>query len=176
MARAVGDGPGQSGPRQARLDYRGAMPPEERRVFTPDTPGVNAYALLTALVVPRPIAWVSSLGADGIGNLAPHSFFTVASARPPVVQFTSVGVKDSLRNVRATGEFVVNLASRDLLDLVNGSSARFDPDTDEAQALGIAMEPSLKVAPRRVAASPASIECTLRATYDVGDSTIVLGD
>ena len=71
-----------------------------RRVFRVGDDGVNAYSLLTALVVPRPIAWVSSLDADGVGNLSPHSFFTVASARPPIVQFTSVGAKDTLRNVR----------------------------------------------------------------------------
>ena len=70
------------------------------------------YKLLTAVVVPRPIAWVSSRSAVGVDNLAPHSFFTVAAVDPPVVQFTSVGRKDSLNNVQATGEFVVNLAPR----------------------------------------------------------------
>jgi len=65
-----------------------------RTVFDAADPDVNVYRLLTALVVPRPIAWVSTLSADGAHNLAPHSFFTVASARPPIVQFTSVGTKD----------------------------------------------------------------------------------
>lgn len=75
------------------------------------------YRLLTATVVPRPIAWVSTTSADGTHNLAPHSFFTIASVAPPVVQFTSVGRKDTLRNVEATGQFVVNLAPE-------GSSSR----------------------------------------------------
>src|SRR6478752_1003236 len=99
------------------------MPPH-RTVFDPADPEVNPYRLLTGLVVPRPIAWVSTIDAEGRGNLAPHSFFTVASAHPPIVQFTSVGTKDTLRNVLATGEFVVNLASRANLNEINASSAR----------------------------------------------------
>jgi flavin reductase (DIM6/NTAB) family NADH-FMN oxidoreductase RutF len=70
------------------------------------------YRLLTATVVPRPIAWVSTTSAAGVDNLAPHSFFTVSCVSPPVVQFTSVGRKDSVRNVEETGQFVVNLAPR----------------------------------------------------------------
>ena len=70
------------------------------------------YGMLTAVVVPRPIAWVSTISADGVENLAPHSLFTVASAVPAIIQFTSVGRKDSLRNAVETGEFVVNLANR----------------------------------------------------------------
>lgn len=144
-------------------------------VLRPGEPGVNAYALLTSIVVPRPIAWVSTVSAAGVGNLAPHSFFTVASAKPPVVQFTSVGAKDTLRNVRETGEFTISLASRALLDEVNASSATYDAKVDEAHELGIAMAASAVVAPPRVAGSPASIECRLHDTIDVGDSTIVLG-
>jgi flavin reductase (DIM6/NTAB) family NADH-FMN oxidoreductase RutF len=66
------------------------------------------YRLLTAVVVPRPIAWVSNTSTEGVDNLAPHSFFTVASVSPPIVQFTSVGEKDSLRNIEATEQFVIN--------------------------------------------------------------------
>jgi flavin reductase (DIM6/NTAB) family NADH-FMN oxidoreductase RutF len=149
---------------------------ERRVVLRSDDPDVNAYKLLTALVVPRPIAWVSTLSADGVGNLAPQSFFTVACARPPIVQFTSVGTKDTLSNVLATGEFVVNLASRPLMDLVNASSARVAADVDEAAVLDIATEPSALVAPRRVVESPASLECRPHSTVELGDSTIVLGE
>ena len=92
------------------------------------------------------------------------------------MQFTSVTEKDTLRNVRATGEFVVNVASRPLLDAVNGSSAKFADDVDEAAALGLEMEASTLVASPRVVESPASIECRLHSTIDLGDSTIVLGD
>ncbi|WP_375000554.1 flavin reductase family protein [Aeromicrobium sp. CTD01-1L150] len=147
-----------------------------RTVLRTDSPDVDAYRLLTALVVPRPIAWVSTLDVHGTGNLAPHSFFNVACARPPIVSFASVGHKDTLANVVATGEFVVNLAHRDLLEHVNHSSARFPADVDEAAALGIAMEPSSHVAPPRVAESPASLECTLHSTHELGDSVLVLGD
>ena len=147
-----------------------------RTVLRTDAPGVDAYRLLTALVVPRPIAWISTIATDGTGNLAPHSFFNVACARPPIVSFASVGRKDTLGNVDATGEFVVNLAPRDLLDQVNATSAPFPPGVDEAQALGIAMEPSAHVAPPRVVGSPASVECTLHSTIELGDSILVLGD
>ena len=113
--------------------------------------------------------------ADGVGNLAPHSFFTVACADPGVVQFTSVGAKDTLRNVQETGEFVVNVAPRWLLEQVNNSSARFDAGTFEAEALGIVMEPSDLVAPARVADSPGALECRLHSTVDFGTSTVVFG-
>ncbi len=146
-----------------------------RRVFDIDDPSTSPYPLLTALVVPRPIAWVSTLSADGVGNLAPHSFFTVACADPAVVQFTSIGRKDTLRNVEETGEFTVSLACEELIDEVNATSAAFGPDVDEARALSVAMEPSEKVAPPRVQASPASIECRLRQVVDLGTSWLVLG-
>jgi flavin reductase (DIM6/NTAB) family NADH-FMN oxidoreductase RutF len=145
-------------------------------VLRPGDQGVNGYRLLTALVVPRPIAWVSSVSADGVGNLAPHSFFTVASAKPPIVQFTSVGAKDTLHNILATAEFTISLASRPLLDDVNGSSATYDAAVDEARELGIAMAPSAVVRTPRVAASPASLECRLHDTLPVGDSTLVFGE
>ena len=146
-----------------------------RTTFLPEDVSVNAYRLLTALVVPRPIAWVSTQSTEGIGNLAPHSFFTVASSDPPIVCFSSVGRKDTLRNVISTQEFVVNFASRSQLDLINGSSARLAPDVSEAESLGIALEPSFRVGPQRVADSPAALECVLHSTYDVGDSVIIFG-
>ena len=150
--------------------------PAPRRVFVVGDPDVRPYPLLNSLVVPRPIAWISTLSPDGVGNLAPHSFFTVACANPPIVQFTSVGKKDTLRNVRATGEATICIASRPLLDQVNGSSAPFDADVDEAGWVGATMEPSERVAPPRVAASPASLECTLHSTVELGDSTVVFLD
>ena len=149
---------------------------QPRHVFSVDDPDVNPYRLLTALVVPRPIAWISTLSAAGVGNLAPHSFFTVACARPPIVQFTSVGAKDTLHNLRATGECVVNVVHEALLDQVNASSAPFAEGVDEASWLDIPMEESMAVAPPRVASSPASIECTLHSTVELGDSTVVFLD
>jgi flavin reductase (DIM6/NTAB) family NADH-FMN oxidoreductase RutF len=149
--------------------------PHSRTVFDPDDAGVNAYQLLTALVVPRPIAWVSTLDGSGRGNLAPHSFFTVASGRPPVVMFSSLGHKDTVRNIEETGEFVVNFTSEELLHQVNDSSAPFDHGDDEAGRLGITMEPSETVAPPRVAESPASIECRLERIIEIGHAYVVFG-
>lgn len=121
------------------------------------------YPLLTATVVPRPIVWVSTLSADVVGNLAPHSFYTVACARPPIVQFTSVTEKeDTLRNVRETGQFVINAASAPYLDEVNASSARYEEHVDEADALDVAMDRAARSVPR-VVHWPASIECRLHS-------------
>jgi flavin reductase (DIM6/NTAB) family NADH-FMN oxidoreductase RutF len=147
-----------------------------RSDFVVGDPGVDPYRLLTAVVVPRPIAWVSTVSESGVVNLAPHSFYTVACARPPIVQFTSVGRKDTLRNVLATGEFVVNLACAPLLEQINNSAARFGPEDSEVEALGIVTEPSVAVRPPRVADSPVAVECTLHSTTELGDSTVVLGD
>lgn len=147
-----------------------------RRILRTDAAGTAPYPLLTALVVPRPIAWVSSVSADGVGNLAPHSFFTVVSANPPMVSFTSVGAKGTLANVEATGEFVVNLASEPLLAQVNRSSAPYPPHRDEADEIDITMEPSAVVSPPHVAASPAALECRLERTLPLGDSTLVIGE
>ncbi|WBO69276.1 flavin reductase family protein [Streptomyces camelliae] len=133
------------------------------------------YALLTALVVPRPIAWVSTLGRDGVDNLAPHSFFTIASVEPPIVQFTSVGLKDTLRNVEETGEFVVNLACENDFETINATATDFPRGISEFEALGIQREPSLSVGPPRIAGAPAALECRVHSTLRIGDSTLVFG-
>jgi flavin reductase (DIM6/NTAB) family NADH-FMN oxidoreductase RutF len=142
----------------------------------PETAGRREfYALLNSVVVPRPIAWVSSRSADGVLNLAPHSFFTVSSVQPPMVQFTSVGRKDSLNNVEATGEFVVNFAAEQLYEQVNASGTNFPAEVSEFEAIGVTTEPSRTVAVPRVAESPVAIECTLHTTLELGDCTLVIG-
>ncbi len=141
----------------------------------PADPDVNTYPLLNSIVVPRPIAWVSTRSADGVGNLAPHSFFTVACVDPPLVSITSVGAKDTLRNVQETGEMVISLANRPLLERINGTSAPYDPEVDEAEAEGLEMAPSTNVSIPRVAASPASLECTLHSVQELGNSWLILG-
>ncbi|HEV2087486.1 MAG TPA: flavin reductase family protein [Cryptosporangiaceae bacterium] len=147
-----------------------------RADFDPEAVGrYPFYRLLTAVVVPRPIAWVSTVSADGIDNLAPHSFFTVACVDPPVVQFTSVGRKDSLRNVEATREFVVNLAPEPMFEQINATATDFPAGVSEFDAVGVAREPSLRVKPPRVAASPVALECVLHAVLGLGDSSVVLG-
>ncbi len=145
--------------------------------FDPRTTGRDDfYRLLTAVVVPRPIAWVSTVSATGTENLAPHSFFTIASVRPPMVQFTSVGRKDTLRNVEATGEFTVCLAPEPLFEQVNATGTDFPPEHGEFEAVGIEREPSLLVKPPRVAQSPVALECRLHTTVGLGDSTVVIGE
>ncbi len=135
------------------------------------------YKLLTASIVPRPIAWVSSRSADGVDNLSPYSFFSVSSTKPPVVQFTSVGgAKDSARNAIDTGQFVINIVSDSLMHLANDSSAGFDSDVDEFVEAGIPSTPATVVDCLRVADSPIAIECRLHRSIEVGNSVVVMGE
>ncbi|WP_277452763.1 flavin reductase family protein [Janibacter sp. DB-40] len=147
-----------------------------RTVFDTSDPATNPYDLLTSIVVPRPIAWITTVGPDGVGNLAPHSFFNVACQKPPMVSFSSVGRKDTLRNILATGYFVVNLVSEGMEDLANASSAPFAADVDEADALHIPLEPSEVVPVPRVAESATSIECRLHSSLKLGNSHLVIGE
>jgi flavin reductase (DIM6/NTAB) family NADH-FMN oxidoreductase RutF len=138
--------------------------------------GREGYFLLTGLVVPRPIAWVSSLAADGTRNLAPHSYFNVCSSDPPIVHFTSTGVKDTLRNVRATGEFVVNIVSMAQIEQMNLTAANFPPGEDEFAWAGLETARSAVVAPPRVAGAPAALECRVREIKAIGNGNMVFGD
>jgi flavin reductase (DIM6/NTAB) family NADH-FMN oxidoreductase RutF len=148
----------------------------ERVHFDPAEMGTSAfYRVLNSIVVPRPIAWVCSRSAEGALNLAPHSFYTVACVDPPVVQFTSVGRKDSLTNVEQTREFTVSLTPESLFEQVNATATDFPPEQDEAALAGVALEPSEVVGVPRVAESPVSMECTLHGTVSFGDSTVVFG-
>ena len=147
-----------------------------RTDITADRHGSFARAV-KSLVVPRPIAWVSSRSAAGVDNLAPHSFFTVASENPTIVQFVSVGEKDSLRNIRQTGEFVVSFAPEGLFGRINATSTDYPPEISEFDAVGLTREPSLTVAVPRVAESPAAIECRLHTDpIPVGNCFLVLGE
>ncbi len=132
--------------------------------------------MLNSIVVPRPIAWVSTRSALGVDNLAPHSYFTVASTSPAVVQFTSVGEKDSLRNVRETGEFVVNVSTRPMVMSINRTATRFPADVDEFLAAELTSEPSEMVTPVRVAESPIALECCFVGERSFGESTVVFGE
>ena len=148
----------------------------DRVSFDPDAMDTGAfYRVLNSVVVPRPIAWVCTRSAEGVHNLAPHSFYTVACVTPPVVQFTSVGRKDSLRNAEATGEFTVNLTPEALFEQVNATATDFPPDSSEAEQTGVRLEPAETVDAMRVAESPVSIECVLHGTLSLGDSTVVFG-
>jgi flavin reductase (DIM6/NTAB) family NADH-FMN oxidoreductase RutF len=138
---------------------------------------------LNAIIGPRPIGWISSIGADGVRNLAPYSFFNLFAYRPPIIGFSSTGWKHSLANIEATGEFVWNLATRDLAEAVNHSSAMVGPEIDEFDLAGVEALPALLVKPDRVAASPVTFECrhtqTLRLEAADGrpiDQWVVFGE
>ena len=153
------------------------QPNSQRRVvFDPAEMETRAfYRVLNSVVVPRPIAWVCSRSAEGVLNLAPHSFYTVACVDPPVVQFTSVGRKDSLRNVEATREFTVSLTPEALFEQVNATGTDFPAGLSEAEECGVRLEPSDRVGVPRVAESPVAVECRLHSTVRLGDSTVVFG-
>jgi flavin reductase (DIM6/NTAB) family NADH-FMN oxidoreductase RutF len=117
-----------------------------------------------ALVVPRPIGWVSTIGKDGVANLAPYSFFNAVSDRPPMLMFSSGGHKDSLRNILDTGEFTCSIATWALRVAMNLSSAPVVPGVDEFALAGLGKAASHHVKPPRVAESPAAFECRLWQT------------
>ncbi len=114
---------------------------------------------LNSIVVPRPIGWISTLSEAGVPNLAPYSFFNLLSYRPPIVGFSSSGVKDSLDNVRESGEFSWSLSTRPLAEAMNATSAAVGPEVDEFELAGLTAAPSRKIAVPRVGESPVSFEC-----------------
>ena len=120
-----------------------------------------------ALVVPRPIGWISTLSPDGVVNLAPYSFFNAISSRPPFVMFSSSEPKDSRHNAETGGEFVVNLATYALREAMNASSAAMPADVSEPAAIGLEMAPSVSVKVPRVARSPAALECRYVKTVEL---------
>lgn len=114
-----------------------------------------------AIVTPRPIGWVTTISAAGKVNLAPYSYFNGVLSRPNLVMFSSEGHKDSIKNVEETGEFVCNLATWDLRDAMNATSAPLPYGINEMERAGLKPAPSTLVKPPRVAASPCALECKL---------------
>lgn len=141
--------------------------------------GETALALdpFKAVVVPRPIGWISTVSRAGIVNLAPYSFFNAVCEDPPIVMFSSGGPtaadrrKDSHRNAEETGEFVVNLATWDLREAVRLSSAVVPSDVDEMALAGLERLASVKVRPPRVAASPVHLECRYLRTIHIPEAS-----
>ena len=143
----------------------------------------DKYRLLNGGVTPRPIAWISTRSKDGVNNLAPYSFFTVASCNPPVLLYTQVtqssGLdKDTLRNLKETGECVINIVNSILLQQMNTTSASLNINESEFDLAGVEHITSAKVNARSVKESAIRYECTLRDIIGVGDlaagGTIVL--
>ncbi|MEP4146182.1 MAG: flavin reductase family protein [Halioglobus sp.] len=143
------------------------------------------YQLLNGGVTPRPIAWISTRSSEGVDNLAPYSFFSVASCNPPVLLYTQVtqrnGIdKDTLNNLLDTGECVVNIVSAKLLDKANRCSASIEASESEFDFASVESTASYKVLPRSVKASPVRYECSLKEVISISElpagGTVVLLD
>ena len=130
----------------------------------------DRYKLLTAIVIPRPVAWVTTVGAQGVVNAAPYSFFNLFGQDPALVVLglehrPDGTAKDTTRNIAASGEFVVNIATPDLAEALVATAAAYPPPgVGEPAALGLATAPSSLVAPPRLADAPAAIECRRRVS------------
>jgi flavin reductase (DIM6/NTAB) family NADH-FMN oxidoreductase RutF len=127
------------------------------------------YDPLKAIIAPRPIGWITSMSAGGEINLAPYSYFNAFSTRPPIVGFSSETRKDSVVFAEATGEFVCNLATYDLREQMNTTSASFPRGVNEMREAGLEPAPSQLVKPPRVAASPCALECKWLQTVRLDD-------
>ncbi len=146
----------------------------------------DIYRLMIGAIVPRPIAFVSSEDGRGVRNLAPFSYFTACSTNPPVVCFCAAvrsgprQQKDTLENIRATGEFVVNIVTEDIAEKMNATSAEVSPDVDEFAISGLTPLAGERVRVARVAESPIHMECRLRQVIEVsplpGGGNLILGD
>jgi flavin reductase (DIM6/NTAB) family NADH-FMN oxidoreductase RutF len=136
-----------------------------------------------AMVGPRPIGWISTQSAAGVRNLAPYSFFNAFNYTPPIIGFASIGAKDSLNNIRETGEFGWNLVTRPLAERMNASCAAVPPEVDEFELAGLTPVASRGIAVPRVAESPVSFECRLTQIVQLEgadgtpvDTRLVLGE
>ena len=147
-----------------------------------DLAAEQAYRLITGIVVPRPIAWVSTRSSGGVVNLAPFSAVTFVSPKPPMIAI-SVGrkagiYKDTAHNILSTEEFVVHIADSTLMTAVHESSAEFPSDVSEVEALGLATLDSERVRPPRIARAPVAMECRFRQCIEFGDtrSRLIVGE
>jgi len=146
-----------------------------RRLTDPaSTPGI--YSLLGSLVVPRPIGWVSTRSVDGVDNLAPHSFYQLVSTNPPIVMISTMGEKDTARNVKETGEFVVCGSPVSLIEQINITGVDFEAGISEFDIAGLTREPSDLVAPFRVAESPYALECRCCDMFEMGNGIVIFGE
>ncbi|MCE9518671.1 MAG: flavin reductase family protein [Verrucomicrobia bacterium] len=140
----------------------------------------RAYTLLASLVTPRPIAWVTTLGPDGVVNVAPFSFFNVLGADPPIVGFCPGDrddgtPKDTARNIRLSHEFVVNLVDESVAEAMNHTAASLPYGESEIKHAGLSTLSSSVVKPPRIAESPASLECAEWGTLQIGGNRLIIG-
>lgn len=139
------------------------------------------YKVLTALVIPRPIGWITSLDENDVVNLAPYSFFNVLGTTPPIVAFgpshrDNGELKDTERNIVQSSEFVVNLVTPECVPAMHASAAAYPRGQSEAATLGLELLPSEKVRAPRVALSPVHLECRYDRTVILGENHVVFGE
>jgi flavin reductase (DIM6/NTAB) family NADH-FMN oxidoreductase RutF len=139
----------------------GAMTDDNAHYYQPSSGHGLIHDPFNAIVGPRPIGWISSACVDGTHNLAPYSFFNAFNYRPPIIGFSTIGWKDTVANIQATGEFVWNLATMALAAQMNATSAEVQPEIDEFALSGLTPTPSRLVTPPRVLESPVNFECRL---------------
>ncbi len=144
---------------------------QDWHVYEPKDGHGLAHDPLNSIVVPRPIGWVSTIDMQGRRNLAPYSFFNLYSYKPPIIGFTSTGWKDSAQNTKDTGEFVWNLATRELGEAMNETSASVPHGEDEFLRAKLEAVPSRLVKPERVAMSPVAFECKVTQQIQLTDQT-----
>jgi flavin reductase (DIM6/NTAB) family NADH-FMN oxidoreductase RutF len=138
---------------------------------------MTVYRALVGIVSPRPIAWVTTVDNEGRVNLAPFSFFNAFGANPPVVVFSPVlrrdgSKKDTLQNLNAVNEFVLNAAVEDLAEKMNATATELPPGQSEAEHAGLTLVPATMVRPPRVAESPVHMECRVHQIMSIGDGPI----
>jgi flavin reductase (DIM6/NTAB) family NADH-FMN oxidoreductase RutF len=181
---AIGVGPIRAKRRmtaQSRQFIRRALPYPTMQIDPAVQAKSDNYKLLTNLVVPRPIAWVTSINPSGLVNLAPFSFFNAVGSDPI---FIVIGVapgrggspKDTAANIESTGDFVVNLVTEELLDAMNLSAADFPADESELTAAKLQASPSTKIKTPRLEQAQASMECKLFRAEKLGSSTLIIGE
>jgi flavin reductase (DIM6/NTAB) family NADH-FMN oxidoreductase RutF len=137
------------------------MADDDAHYYEPSGGHGLAHDPFNAIVGPRPIGWISSRRPDGGHNLAPYSFFNAFNYRPPIIGFSTIGWKDTVANIQASGEFVWNLATMALASRMNATSAAVGPEVDEFVLSGLTPAPSRRVAAPRVKESPVNFECRL---------------
>ncbi|MFF2486229.1 flavin reductase family protein [Microbacterium sp. NPDC058062] len=147
-----------------------------RDEFTGELLAARGDALVHRLVIPRPVAWVSTRSASGADNLAPHSFFTVVSTRPSILMISSIGFKDTARNVIETGEFVVNVSSEANVESINLTATEYPPELSEFDEVGVRRLRSILVNAPSVAESAAAMECRLVRHEEIGNGFLLFGE
>lgn len=165
------------------ISYRGNTLSESTHFYQPIQGHGLTHDPFNSIIAPRPIGWISSVSEQGLVNLAPYSFFNAFNYTPPIIGFSSIGFKDSVKNIQQTGEFCWNLVSADTGEAMNKTSAAVNADVDEFELAGLTKKPSQIINVPRVGESKVCMECKLtqliqlqNATGELCDSWLVLGE